>query len=82
MSKWAPSVALIGLVGVMVLPTPSVRGIAIGSCRVLAIALSAAMLHFERAVDRVAKPFADAFRRPTKPKSHDVNAGSGMARKR
>ncbi|GLS46604.1 hypothetical protein [Methylobacterium brachythecii] len=82
MSKWVPAVALIGLVCIMVLPTPGVLGIAIGTCCLLAIIVSAVTLFFERIFSSVTKPVTDALRRMAKPKKRYVHGGSGMGRKR
>ncbi|MCE4223093.1 hypothetical protein HCU64_04965 [Methylobacterium sp. C25] len=82
MSKWVPAVALIGLVCIMVLPTPGVLGIVIGTCCLLAIIVSAVALFFERILSRVIKPVTDAFRRAAKPKKRFADAGAVVGRKR
>ncbi|WP_147045914.1 hypothetical protein [Methylobacterium gnaphalii] len=82
MSKWVPAVASIGLICIMVLPTPGVLGITIGTCCLLAIIISASLILFERVLDTVAKPVADAFRRVVKGKKRSVHAASLVTRKR
>ncbi len=84
MGKWVPGVALIGLVCVMIIPAPGLTGILIGALCVLAIALSAAMMLFERAVDRFLEPVAQSYRRwrtAKKSRRRALHAGSGMVRK-
>lgn len=83
MKTWVAGVALVGLICVMSIPAPGLLGIAIGAFCVLAIAISAAMLLFERLVTRFVDPMLEGFRRQrdAKRRRRALHAGSGMARK-
>ena len=82
MPKRVPAVATIGLICLMILPTPGVLGLIIGTVCALAIVASAVMWLLDRMATRIlgwlaAIRGASAQRRPRR----DVHAGSGLAKK-
>lgn len=81
MAKWVPMTALFGLVCLMILPTPGVVGIVIGSVCALAIVISAIVMLLDRLADRVTVTVGRFKERRTLRRSRAVHSVSGMARK-
>ncbi|MCC0807156.1 hypothetical protein FPV16_13100 [Methylobacterium sp. W2] len=81
MAKWVPLTALFGLVSLMVIPTPGVVGILIGSVCTLAIIVSAVVMAIDRLAGRLALRLARRKQRRVfrRPRGH--HAHSGIARK-
>lgn len=81
MAKWIPLTALFGLVCLMVIPTPGIIGILIGSACAFAIIVSAIIMMIDRLAGRLARRLERRkLRRAPKPKL-GVHANSGIARK-
>lgn len=77
MTKWIPIVASFGLICLMVLPTPGILGLMIGTSCALAILAWGALWLLDRAADRLIL-FGTRLRR----RRPAVHAGSGIAMKK
>lgn len=74
MTKWIPVVASFGLICLMVLPTPGILGLVIGTSCALAILAWGALWLLDRAADRVI-----LFGSRLRVRRRAVHAGSGIA---
>ncbi|CAA2138031.1 hypothetical protein [Methylobacterium bullatum] len=81
MAKWVPLTALFGLVCLMVIPTPGVIGILIGSACALAIIVSGILILIDRLAGRLALRLERRKQRRAPKRKQGVHAHSGMARK-
>lgn len=81
MPKWVPAVATIGLICLMILPTPGVLGLIIGTVCALAIVASAVMWLLDRMAARILGWLAAMRQASARRVRRDVHPGSGIARK-
>lgn len=81
MAKWVPLTALFGLVCLMMIPTPGVTGILIGSVCAFAIIVSAAVMMIDRLAGRFALWLQRRKLRRASKRKRGVHAHSGIARK-
>lgn len=81
MAKWVPLTALFGLVCLMVIPTPGIVGILIGSVCALAIIVSAIVLAVDRLAGRLAIMISRRKQSRAPKRRHAVHAHSGMTKK-
>lgn len=81
--RWVPGVSMIGLAGLIALPTPGVAGVMIGGGCLALIAAWAAMVATGFVLAGLAAPVLRRIRPAwtTRRRRRDLHAGSGIARR-
>ncbi|GJE37808.1 cytochrome b561 [Methylobacterium persicinum] len=80
MARWIPVVATLGLLCVMILPTPGILGVIIGASCVVVIGISVMLFVLDRIATRILN-WRPRWRRYQTIKVRNVHSNSGMARK-